>query len=186
MKVLILGGYGNFGKRIARLLTRKGVAVIVAGRDGAKAAALAKVLPPKLADMAVFDAKSDLLRSARDIKAACRHQHLRAVPERRLRHSPGLHRGRRALHRSCRWARFRHRHYATGCRRQRAKCRRDKRRQHRAGAVRRRDRALPAAIFRDRLADIRYRARPKGGARARHHAGHPELRRQEAKTLRRI
>jgi len=61
MKVLILGGYGNFGKRIARLLTRKGVAVIVAGRDGAKAAALAKVLPPGLADVAVFDAKSDLL-----------------------------------------------------------------------------------------------------------------------------
>jgi hypothetical protein len=61
MKVLILGGYGNFGKRIAHLLTRKGVAVIVAGRDGAKAAALANVLPPKLVDMAVFDAKSDLL-----------------------------------------------------------------------------------------------------------------------------
>jgi hypothetical protein len=61
MKVLILGGYGNFGKRIARLLTRKGIAVIVAGRDGAKAAALAKALPPGLADVAVFDAKSVLL-----------------------------------------------------------------------------------------------------------------------------
>ena len=48
MKVLILGGYGNFGKRIAGLLTRKGIAVIIAGRDGAKAAALAKDLPPDL------------------------------------------------------------------------------------------------------------------------------------------
>ena len=61
MKVLILGGYGNFGKRIARLLTRKGVGVIIAGRDGAKAAALAKALPPELAEVAVFDVKSGLL-----------------------------------------------------------------------------------------------------------------------------
>jgi hypothetical protein len=61
MKVLILGGYGNFGKRIARLLTRKGIAVIIAGRDGAKAAALAKALPPELVEVAVFDAKSGLL-----------------------------------------------------------------------------------------------------------------------------
>jgi len=60
MKVLILGGYGNFGKRIARLLTRKGVAVIIAGRDGAKAAALANVLPSDLAEIAIFDAKSTL------------------------------------------------------------------------------------------------------------------------------
>jgi hypothetical protein len=61
MKVLILGGYGNFGKRIARLLTRKGIGVILAGRDEAKAAALAKALPPELAEVAVFDAKSGLL-----------------------------------------------------------------------------------------------------------------------------
>jgi hypothetical protein len=61
MKVLILGGYGNFGKRIARLLTRKGVAVIIAGRDSAKAAALAKAVPSNLVEIAVFDAKSDLL-----------------------------------------------------------------------------------------------------------------------------
>jgi Saccharopine dehydrogenase NADP binding domain len=61
MKVLILGGYGNFGKRIARLLTCKGVAVIIAGRDSVKAAALAEVLPANLAEIAVFDAKSDLL-----------------------------------------------------------------------------------------------------------------------------
>ncbi len=68
MKVLILGGYGNFGKRIARLLTRKGVAVIIAGRDGAKAAALVKVLPPGLAEIAIFDAKSDLLPQLKVLK----------------------------------------------------------------------------------------------------------------------
>ena len=60
MKVLILGGYGNFGKRIAELLTRKGTAVVIAGRDAAKAEAAAKALPPALADHAAFDAKTDL------------------------------------------------------------------------------------------------------------------------------
>ena len=39
MKVLILGGYGVFGGRLARLLLRDGVEVIVAGRDARKAAA---------------------------------------------------------------------------------------------------------------------------------------------------
>jgi hypothetical protein len=68
MKVLILGGYGNFGKRIAGLLTHKGIAVIIAGRDGAKAIALAKALPPGLADVAVFDAKSDLLPQLTKLK----------------------------------------------------------------------------------------------------------------------
>ena len=62
MKVLILGGYGNFGKRIASLLARKGIPVIIAGRDGAKAAALAKALPSDLAETAIFDARSDLRR----------------------------------------------------------------------------------------------------------------------------
>jgi hypothetical protein len=68
MKVLILGGYGNFGKRIARLLTRKGIAVIIAGRDGAKAAASTKGLPCDLADTAVFDAKSELLPQLEKLK----------------------------------------------------------------------------------------------------------------------
>jgi len=44
-EVLILGGYGNFGKRIARALSRHGVPVIVAGRDLAKARTLAAELP---------------------------------------------------------------------------------------------------------------------------------------------
>ncbi|MGO9485206.1 MAG: DUF4166 domain-containing protein [Rhodomicrobium sp.] len=43
MKVLILGGYGVFGGRLARLLLQDGAEVIVAGRDAGKAAAFAKV-----------------------------------------------------------------------------------------------------------------------------------------------
>jgi hypothetical protein len=42
--VLILGGYGNFGKRIAAGLARHKVPVIVAGRNAAKAHALATQL----------------------------------------------------------------------------------------------------------------------------------------------
>ncbi len=44
-EALILGGYGNFGKRIARALSRHGVKVIIAGRDLTKAQALAKDIP---------------------------------------------------------------------------------------------------------------------------------------------
>jgi Saccharopine dehydrogenase NADP binding domain len=58
MTVLILGGYGNFGKRIAALLTRKGTPVIIAGRDRAKAEALAKTLPSALSATAAFNAAS--------------------------------------------------------------------------------------------------------------------------------
>ncbi len=60
MEVLILGGYGNFGKRIAQLLTRAGVAVVVAGRNSAKAQAIVQSLPPKLARAATFDVGTDL------------------------------------------------------------------------------------------------------------------------------
>ena len=41
MKVLILGGYGVFGARLARLLHRDGDAVTIAGRSIDRAAALA-------------------------------------------------------------------------------------------------------------------------------------------------
>lgn len=44
MKVLVLGGYGVFGERLARLLVRDGHTVTVAGRDGGKARALAERL----------------------------------------------------------------------------------------------------------------------------------------------
>lgn len=68
MDVLILGGYGNFGKRIAHLLTRAGVAVIVAGRNGAKAQALAKALPPQLAAAAAFDVGTDLAHQLESLR----------------------------------------------------------------------------------------------------------------------
>ena len=68
MKVLILGGYGNFGKRIAELLTRQGVAVIIAGRDRAKAAEAARNLPSGLAEIAAFDATTDLSRHLEALK----------------------------------------------------------------------------------------------------------------------
>ena len=42
MKVLILGGYGVFGGRLARLLLQDGIEVIVAGRDAGKAAAFTR------------------------------------------------------------------------------------------------------------------------------------------------
>jgi hypothetical protein len=69
MKVLVLGGYGNFGKRIARLLTRDGVAVIIAGRDRSKADHLVRSLPHGLAEAAAFDAKIDLGRQLAASKA---------------------------------------------------------------------------------------------------------------------
>lgn len=40
-KILILGGYGNFGKRVARLLAHRRIPAIIAGRDAAKAEAVA-------------------------------------------------------------------------------------------------------------------------------------------------
>jgi Saccharopine dehydrogenase NADP binding domain len=67
MTVLILGGYGNFGKRIAHLLTRKGVAVVIAGRDKSKATDLARTLPPALAGLAVFDVTVDLRRQLQSL-----------------------------------------------------------------------------------------------------------------------
>ena len=53
--VLILGGYGNFGKRIARALNGDGIAVIIAGRNGEKAVELVASLNSPNASSAVFD-----------------------------------------------------------------------------------------------------------------------------------
>lgn len=57
--VLVLGGYGNFGKRISRALVKAQVPVIIVGRDQAKAQALATELGP-LAQPAAFDVNRDL------------------------------------------------------------------------------------------------------------------------------
>lgn len=59
-KVLILGGYGNFGKRIAAALIRHNVPVIIAGRNREKAETLARSLGSPLAEMAAFDVTHDL------------------------------------------------------------------------------------------------------------------------------
>ncbi len=58
--VLILGGYGNFGKRIAQALTKAGISVIIAGRNRTKAEACANTLPTNLVTIACFDAFTDL------------------------------------------------------------------------------------------------------------------------------
>lgn len=57
--VLILGGYGNFGKRIAAALVASGVPVWIAGRDASKARALAHSLGV-LATAAPMDIQADL------------------------------------------------------------------------------------------------------------------------------
>jgi len=44
--VLILGGYGNFGKRISAALASKGVPVLIAGRNFQKASDLARSIGP--------------------------------------------------------------------------------------------------------------------------------------------
>ena len=55
--MLILGGYGNFGKRIAAALVRHDVPVIIAGRHGDKAEALAAQLKTRAV---ALDAERDL------------------------------------------------------------------------------------------------------------------------------
>lgn len=67
-KILILGGYGNFGKRIAVALTKKQLAVIIAGRDKNKAEALAAALPQGLAEAASFDVQGGLASALEILK----------------------------------------------------------------------------------------------------------------------
>jgi hypothetical protein len=69
-KVLILGGYGNFGKRIAAALTKSDVPVVIVGRDENRARAFARTLPKGLAEAAAFDVRSDLSRRLSDIRPA--------------------------------------------------------------------------------------------------------------------
>jgi hypothetical protein len=69
-KVLILGGYGNFGKRIAHMLTRQNIHVIIAGRDHAKAQSLLNTLPSSHSEIAVFDVKKNLPEKLQVLKPA--------------------------------------------------------------------------------------------------------------------
>lgn len=66
--VLILGGYGNFGKRIATALTLDGISVIIAGRTAEKAARLVRELPENLASAAVFDVYDGLEAQLKRLK----------------------------------------------------------------------------------------------------------------------
>ena len=59
-KVLILGGYGNFGKRIALALTKKSIPVIIAGRSQEKAQYFVNCLPSSLVEIAIFDISKEL------------------------------------------------------------------------------------------------------------------------------
>src|SRR5260221_470940 len=43
---LILGGYGTFGAHVARALAQRGIPLVVAGRDGNRAASFAGSLGP--------------------------------------------------------------------------------------------------------------------------------------------
>ena len=64
-KVLILGGYGNFGKRISTRLSKSGVPIIISGRDSAKATKLASELG---AEGVAFDANQDLAKQLKILK----------------------------------------------------------------------------------------------------------------------
>jgi hypothetical protein len=70
-KVLILGGYGNFGNRIATALAKANVAIIIAGRDAKKAASLAenltKTYPNSSVEIAIFDVKTELLTQLQNL-----------------------------------------------------------------------------------------------------------------------
>ncbi len=66
--VLILGGYGNFGKRIARALTLDGIQVTIAGRNRKKAEKLAADLPDGLTRVAVFDVYQALDQQLKSLK----------------------------------------------------------------------------------------------------------------------
>ncbi len=72
--VIILGGYGNFGKRIALALVKSGIAIIIAGRNADKAQALGNKLkkhyPKAKIRLAIFDAKTDLANQLQNLKPA--------------------------------------------------------------------------------------------------------------------
>ena len=58
-KVFILGGYGNFGRRISVALVKAGVEIIIAGRSASKANDLVdeiqKTYPGTSVETAIFD-----------------------------------------------------------------------------------------------------------------------------------
>jgi ribosomal protein S17E len=73
-QVLVIGGYGNFGKRIASALVKNNISVIIAGRDHQKAIALRDELTKTTADtiisVAAFDANKELVEQLIKLKPA--------------------------------------------------------------------------------------------------------------------
>lgn len=69
--VFILGGYGNFGKRIARALTHAEIPVIIAGRSAEKAQTAADQCAEGLAQAAAFDAFTELEGALKAYEPVC-------------------------------------------------------------------------------------------------------------------
>lgn len=71
-KVLILGGYGHFGARIAASLIKKNISVVLVGRDEKKAQALRNNLiknaAKELVHIAVFDANKEFDKQLEQLK----------------------------------------------------------------------------------------------------------------------
>jgi len=71
-KILILGGYGNFGKRISTALAKAQIAIVIAGREENKAVELQKKLqekyPATTVEISIFDVKTQLSNKLNEIK----------------------------------------------------------------------------------------------------------------------
>ncbi|MDX2082379.1 MAG: saccharopine dehydrogenase NADP-binding domain-containing protein [Rickettsiales bacterium] len=70
-KILILGGYGNFGKRISTALAKAELPIVISGRDQKKASYLAELLakkfPNSLVEIASFDAKNNFSQALKEL-----------------------------------------------------------------------------------------------------------------------
>ena len=69
--ILILGGYGNFGKRIAAALVADGLPIILTGRDPVKAAAVRELIDSHLVEISCFDAVTELDDALNRLDPAC-------------------------------------------------------------------------------------------------------------------
>ena len=68
--VVVLGGYGNFGSRIAAALASDGACrVLVAGRDGARAAAAAELIGAGAEPLTIDCRASDFAEQLRRVGA---------------------------------------------------------------------------------------------------------------------
>jgi short subunit dehydrogenase-like uncharacterized protein len=71
-KVLVLGGYGNFGWRISRAFAKSAIPFVIAGRSEEKAKNLANELKTKYPaahiEIAVFDVNSQLESQLESVK----------------------------------------------------------------------------------------------------------------------